>query len=222
MGKHRYLALGALAMSLMVSAPASAAVNVLFEGGLATPDTGFTVVDTFDNTTGITGSGFAIHPPGSDSTGAQPANSIPCCTNYLTVIGGGSALITFADIPGVVPPITAFQFDWGSVDAYNTLTIDYTYMLTGSSQVLTGSAVAPPANGNQSANATNGRFTVWGTAGETFQSITLASSQNSFEIDNLAVASVPEASTWAMMVLGFAGLGYAGLRSRRRMAISIV
>jgi hypothetical protein len=28
-------------------------------------------------------------------------------------------------------------------------------------------------------------------------------------------ANVPEASTWAMMLLGFAGLGYAGYRGRR-------
>ena len=30
--------------------------------------------------------------------------------------------------------------------------------------------------------------------------------------------AVPEASTWAMMVLGFAGLGYAGYRARRSAA----
>jgi hypothetical protein len=28
---------------------------------------------------------------------------------------------------------------------------------------------------------------------------------------------VPEPSTWAMMLLGFAGLGYAGVRARRRL-----
>jgi hypothetical protein len=34
-------------------------------------------------------------------------------------------------------------------------------------------------------------------------------------------SSVPEPSTWAMILVGFAGLGYAGLRNRRRSAISI-
>ncbi len=35
-------------------------------------------------------------------------------------------------------------------------------------------------------------------------------------LDNFSVtAAVPEASTWAMMVLGFAGLGFAGFRARR-------
>jgi hypothetical protein len=33
-------------------------------------------------------------------------------------------------------------------------------------------------------------------------------------------ASTPEASTWAMMLLGFAGLGYAGFRSARKQRLS--
>jgi PEP-CTERM motif len=39
---------------------------------------------------------------------------------------------------------------------------------------------------------------------------------------NIGVPSpVPEPSTWAMMLLGFAGLGYAGyLRSQRPVSIS--
>jgi hypothetical protein len=38
----------------------------------------------------------------------------------------------------------------------------------------------------------------------------------------VSLTAVPEPSTWAMMLAGFAGLGYAGLRRRRRAAISIV
>jgi PEP-CTERM motif len=33
-----------------------------------------------------------------------------------------------------------------------------------------------------------------------------------------SITTVPEPSTWAMMLLGFAGLGYAGYRSNRRAA----
>ena len=32
--------------------------------------------------------------------------------------------------------------------------------------------------------------------------------------------NVPEPSTWAMMVLGFAGLGFAGYRASRKAAIA--
>ena len=34
--------------------------------------------------------------------------------------------------------------------------------------------------------------------------------------DDLSVTIVPEPSTWAMMMLGFAGLGFAGYRKARK------
>ena len=34
----------------------------------------------------------------------------------------------------------------------------------------------------------------------------------------VVTAAVPEASTWAMMLIGFAGLGYAGYRTSRKSA----
>jgi hypothetical protein len=38
------------------------------------------------------------------------------------------------------------------------------------------------------------------------------------EYTNVSLSAVPEASTWAMMGLGFAGLALAGYRSRRPAA----
>ena len=35
-------------------------------------------------------------------------------------------------------------------------------------------------------------------------------------MDNYSVSSVPEPSTWAMMILGFAGLGFLGYRQTVR------
>jgi PEP-CTERM motif len=37
-------------------------------------------------------------------------------------------------------------------------------------------------------------------------------------IGGLSIATVPEPSTWAMMLLGFAGLGFAGYRASRKGA----
>jgi hypothetical protein len=34
----------------------------------------------------------------------------------------------------------------------------------------------------------------------------------------IRITQVPEVSTWAMMLLGFAGLGYAGWRTQRKSA----
>ena len=39
-------------------------------------------------------------------------------------------------------------------------------------------------------------------------------------VQNLAISSVPEASTWAMMLLGFAALAFAGFRRARSRAAS--
>jgi hypothetical protein len=48
-----------------------------------------------------------------------------------------------------------------------------------------------------------------------------ASQQGSL-LTNVSVSTVPEASTWAMMVLGFAGLGFAGYRRAKPAAFSAV
>jgi PEP-CTERM motif len=37
-------------------------------------------------------------------------------------------------------------------------------------------------------------------------------------VDHLTISEVPEPSTWAMMALGFAGLGFARYRTSRRTA----
>jgi hypothetical protein len=42
-----------------------------------------------------------------------------------------------------------------------------------------------------------------------FTTATFSSTGNAFEF---TLATVPEPSTWAMMVIGFAGLGYAAFR----------
>ena len=39
-------------------------------------------------------------------------------------------------------------------------------------------------------------------------------------IDNVVVTSVPEPATWAVMVLGFGGMGAAMRNKRRKLAVS--
>ena len=77
-------------------------------------------------------------------------------------------------------------------------------------------------NGDQSGALTNAYVTFTGLS---FDKIVLASSGNSFEFDNISYGSnldnvgpVPEPSTWAMMLLGFAGIGFAYRRRRSRLA----
>jgi hypothetical protein len=204
--KLRLLALAAAAATALVASSANAAIVFTFIPGGASPAGGFTVVDTFDTADGLTGSNFQIKVPPADGNGAPPANSIPSGTPYLSVLGGGSATYAFAG------EVSAFEFDWGSVDSYNTLTINS----TGADPIIVpGLSFPNAANGNQVDPGTNGLFRVAGTAGEHFTSVTFSSSQNSFEVDNLAVAGVPEPASWALMILGFGGAG-AVLRGQRR------
>ena len=93
---------------------------------------------------------------------------------------------------------------------------------------ITGVDVAPPmsANGGQTDYASNGYVLI--SSLPLFDRVVAASSANSFEFDNVVAgggttqfsAAVPEPSTWAMLLLGFAGLGYAASRRSRRRSRS--
>jgi len=208
--KMGILAAGVAAAAIMVSTSASAAVMFSFDPGAASPDGAFSVINAFNDATGITGSNFQIKTPPSDGNGATPANSIPAGTPYLSVLGGGFANVSLGGA------FSAFQFDWGSIDSYNTLTI---HSSIGDVAVVPGGNFPNTANGDQFAPGTNGLFTVRATAGETFTGITLASGSNSFEIDNLAVTGgVPEPASWALMIMGF---GSAGVMLRRRRGLRV-
>jgi hypothetical protein len=209
----RHLLLAGIAVAGFATA-ANAAVQTSFTPGGSSPSAGFTVIDTFDTLAGVTVIGNAskvIVQTGSNGSGAQPSNSAPSGTKYLSVLGGGVAEISFG------PNIVGFQFDWGSIDSYNRLTITSS---VGTHVIVPGTVSFPnAANGNQFQPGTNGLFNVVGTAGETFSKIRLESiNTNSFEIDNLAVKAgvVPEPATWAMLIAGF-GLVGASMR-RQRMA----
>lgn len=197
----------------MSATAAQAAPLISFTTGGFSPSAGFTVVDPFTNLSGLSITGpVVIHGPTSDSTGAPPANSNPGGTSYLSVLGGGSATYTFA------APVTGLQFDWGSVDTYNTLTLTGSFGTFVVTPGTTPNPSFPSTNGDQGFSG-SGVFTALGN-GDTFTSVTFASSQNSFEVDNLAISAVPEPASWAMMLAGFGMLGM-GLRRRAKQAVRV-
>ena len=200
----------AVAAASLVGATSASALTFAFGPGGASPLPGLTVIQDFENVQpgDITGVGFQIKVPPSDANGAVIPNSTFPGPHYLSVLGGGSATISFASYTN------RFSIDWGSLDTYNTLRIN----LAGGGfvNVVPGTTIVnTPANGNQILPTTNGVFSVVGSSGESFTSITLTSSQNSFEIDNLATGA-PEPAAWAMMITGF---GLAGAMIRRRRAV---
>lgn len=69
--------------------------------------------------------------------------------------------------------------------------------------------------------ASGAEWNLWGNG----SSYTLGTCQGgcyTFDYGTAAVAQVPELSTWAMMGLGFAVLGYAGLRRGRRENMAVL
>lgn len=151
----------------------------------------------------VTGNGFAFLT-GSSAQGALPASGDQ--SRYLSVLGGGTASIAFGGAGA-----NGFSLDIGSVDTYNTLTLNFA---GGGSQSFTGSQLVVNANGDQGNPNTNGRFRFFAEGSERIVGITLTSSQNSFEVDRLAIAAVPEPATWAMLIGGFAFIGAASRRRR--------
>ena len=139
-------------------------------------------------------------------------------TNYFATPATGSTVLPGAatiDLSGYVATHGAFRtlsFYWGSIDAYNGLTLGGTG-LTGKT-VFSGNDINNPANGDQTAPATNRRVTFTFAPGEKLTGLSLTSGSRAFEIDNIA-GNVPEPATWAMLLAGF-GLVGGAMRVRSR------
>lgn len=202
MNKFLKTAAIAAAASFAVAGSANAAITTGFTGGADAPLVGDVLLYDFtDGNLGVLDAGATntIIQSGSDAEGAANPFSLPG-GNYLSVLGGGSATITFDTL------MRSISFNWGSLDQYNTLTIHW----SGGDEVI----IPNPADGNQFSPGTNGLFYAKVGAGESISGLTFASSQNSFEIDDISGSAVPEPATWAMMIAGF-GLAGAAIRRRR-------
>jgi PEP-CTERM motif len=122
------------------------------------------------------------------------------------------------------------SFYWAGAELFNRT--GYTSIqLTGS---FGGDSFATPVYPNSNPAGTPGSFSGW--TPETFDFVATSSSEVlSFLavgspaanlppfalLDGVSLTAVPEPSTWAMMLVGFSGLGYAAYR-RRRTPVAII
>lgn len=141
---------------------------------------------------------------------AQPFGS----TGDYYAVGPGTSATGTIDLSSF-GDINSISFIWGSVDSYNTL-----QFLDASMNVLasfTGDDVSNLADGSRTEASMNPlvTFDLTGTDIGNFTYLRLNSTSNAFEIDNLLIGAVPEPASWALMLLGFVGIG-AALRRRRR------
>jgi hypothetical protein len=194
--------------------------------GCSAPNFAVTSTITFDDVAGplpatspFTSGGFTFSGDGAVVQGtvagsyAAPAGDT---SQYLTTgFTGSSGLKNEYLLLGQT--YTKFGLYWGSVDTYNTLTfIDHG---TNTITSFTGSQIAPPADGNQGSDLTN----VYVNFAGAFDEVIFTTGAPAFEVDNLTlggptsqVGAVPETSTWAMMILGFLGMGFMAYRRKSK------
>jgi hypothetical protein len=220
-------ALAALALSAAIFAVAPANATIMITAGPT--GTLATSLDNFDTDTPAIAPG-AFNPPTSNalvtytSTGqvgvVQGTNNFfnvaptTDTTPYLSVFAGGSETLT------LTTPATAFGLYWGSIDHYNDLKLYNGATLLA--DISLAQLLATPG-GSGIIDGVTSEYVTISNLGAGITSVVMTSSINSFESDNLEVTSVPEASTWAMMLIGFASVGFLSYRSRsRRPALRLV
>lgn len=220
--KHLLALLAPLALSVSPSAHAGVTVTQIGPGGVPLPIlSGFGSIATFDtitqtpygstNPTGSftdgggswSGTGVVMnnHGGGAMRLYAEPYNDT---SNYMAVLKNQSETVTYRQT------YSELGLYWGSIDTYNDLTLyDGAFSVT--------IPVPAVANGDQLSDLSNRYFVI---RGFEFDKAVFNSGDNSFEFDNVAVGgAVPEPSTWAMLLLGLAGVGLlAGYRRAAKAA----
>jgi hypothetical protein len=179
--------------------------------------------DAFDNdapgsTSGTTDTAFGLatwsttpgvgsDPSENTDTSVSSRDLAPAgdSTDFVFAQQGGSVTV------GFTTALNSVTIYWGSPDTFNTLTLSNGDSISGSQMaaMLHFSADGSDANSQ------------WITISDTtpFKSFTASSSSPAFEFD--MAGAVPEPSTWAMLMLGFTGLGYAAFRRSAKDRLSV-
>lgn len=194
-----------LLAAFLASAPASAAItNLGFEQGLTGWTTGGNV--TVDNSSAFSGSFSAL------ITAEVPHNGTPSSLSQVFNLNAGDTFTVYAQFTGVLPGNAPNPkgLDTGNV-SIGLADQNANFLLSW----------ALPANEGPGG---------WQTI--TFTAPTTGLYEFRAQVDNVAnsaglstlridgVAAVPEPATWAMMILGFAAVGFIAHR-RNRKAVAI-
>jgi PEP-CTERM motif len=197
--------------------------NIVISYGAATdskyPGQGFEITGiggTFSDTAlGIVGATITSLVPISPTSPLDPLNLLaPHDFSHFAVASGlpmdNAGFLTYDNLfwPNGAPP-TASDFDGagGFLDIYGLM------FNLGGDTVAPGTVVDLFDNGVSPTTGMNyGGFGV----------AVVTSTETLSYVAGGVTATAPEPSTWAMMLLGFAGLGFAGYRKSRKAAISAV
>jgi hypothetical protein len=232
----------ALVTSLLAAGSAGAAVNLIVNGDFETPigDPNTAVGRGFDTDYAYrSGAGNTSGDPNSMyAEGTWTINTNPYNTHDLWVnqeLNGTNVLILNGKTTGLPSIAWSQEFAVGgglyeySFDVYNIYAgglpshINFEYSTDGGANYIWLDQVetAPPGDAGVEWHRA-GTFSV----GAGLMRVSLRNTEggfggNDFAIDNIFVGAlgVPEPATWAMMIVGFGGIG-AALRGRRRTAVA--
>lgn len=191
---------------------ATAAVAVLLCGSASA---------TITLTPGVFGSQFGVH----SSTGADQTG-----TTVFGTVGVGGSLVTFTSTDTLFlngqgeaiidsNPLNNLTLTFGQTNTFSQITFDIETITNGTFNLSVNGGAATFANTVLSGNGAN-KFLLTGTAGETFNTLAFTFTPGvddlkQFRLQAGSGAQIPEPATWAMMLIGFGGLG-AVLRTKRR------
>lgn len=146
------------------------------------------------------------------SNGLGPSGGYTSAGYYQGMLGGQpmtAAQQAYADQEGQLR-LLGFLSELGGDIALGQIFYHMAY------SIIPGSDLRPPSTmpGGLVIGGSDGGSTGVGLTFDTGSVLTLVSPGGA----GFALTAVPEPSTWAMMLIGFAGLGYAGYRASRRSA----
>jgi hypothetical protein len=213
----------AVALAAALGASASFAANLIQDGGFETPDIGDVWYQTFT-------SPFPTPLDSWTPSNVDIVSSLGAPGNAPAYQG-----VQYLDLVGTGPDGTELSTGmisqtFGTV-AGQTYTLSFAY---SNNPWSTSTASASVSVDGLSGGVTHDTSTTtdldWLTYTNTFVATsssatltfieTVGSNNGGVLIDAVSVAGVPEASTWAMMLAGFAGLSLLGYRARRASALA--
>eukprot|EP01136_Pigoraptor_vietnamica_P020390 Opistho-1_new@435 len=202
---RKIASMAAVAAFLVASGSASAAVTICLGGGCSAQP----------------GSNVLINKgvPGTSVTGTlnnAPATVLFSSPEQLIGLANGQSRVGAVD--GVLNNPLTFSINSGlisalefNIDALTNGKVFFTFT-GGNSDGLVTSSYALDKNGNNFFNAFDGTFS---SVKMTFTNGATVADVAQFRLNTApAVAPVPEPATWALMLLGFAGIGFT-IRRRR-------
>lgn len=146
------------------------------------------------------------------SVGNAPADGL----TSIRLIGGGSVIDTVTFSTAVVNPVFAiWSLGQGGINAHFDFIGSPSFVIqSGGPSAQYGGVPLVQGGHNVTGVEGNGTIQFFGT----FNSISWTNpvSENWYAFQVGTIAAVPEPSTWAMMILGFGGVGFLAYRRRNR------